>query len=166
MIEFTGLIATFGALKQAAGVLIDARDAEKLSAAKLEFMERLAEANIQLLQVLDVATQQAVALGAANEHLRELQAGQRERAGYQLAEVVTGRGFFGYRPGAGAEAAQRGDEPVHFLCQPCFDAGRKAVLNHNGDGHWWCPVCKHGAQLMPARPLPGVGRRSGTFEDY
>ncbi len=47
-------------------------------------------------------------------------------------------------PSRRQRSGPRRREVAHFLCQPCFDGGKKVVLAGNGDGYWWCPVCKHG----------------------
>lgn len=85
---------------------------------------------------------------ACNE-LRKLKDALDERSRYALFEI--GIGQFAYRlkvAGAGEAAGVPGtDEPMHFLCQPCFDAGRKMVLQlflDAADGPVAvCPRCKY-----------------------
>lgn len=158
--EFSGLIATYSAIKQAAGVIVDARDAQVLAAAKLELMERLAEANMQLLQVIGLATKQASDLQAAIERVRQLEAHQSERARYQLVEAAHGRGVFAYRLRASGELTERQDEPVHFLCQPCFDAGIKVILRLSPNRCvLLCPTeARHHLRIAEDPPLDAMPR--------
>lgn len=81
------------------------------------------------------------------DELRKLKDAANERGRYALFEI--GAGKFAYRlkvGGAGEAVAVPGaDEPMHYLCQPCFDAGRKMVLklypnSMSGPGAE-CPQC-------------------------
>ncbi len=75
------------------------------------------------------------------EELRDLRERLTERARYSLHELS--RGVFVYRSN-GATAAG-GSEPVHYLCQPCFDKGVKSVLKYaEGFERHHCTVCKTG----------------------
>lgn len=83
----------------------------------------------------------------ACDELRKMKDALNERGRYALFEI--GAGKFAYRlkvGGAGEAVAVPGaDEPMHYLCQPCFDAGRKMVLRlypNAADGPGAeCPQC-------------------------
>ena len=83
---------------------------------------------------------------ACNE-LRELKDALNERGRYALFEI--GAGKFAYRlkvGGAGEPSVVPGaNEPMHYLCQPCFDDGRKMVLQLYSDAAdgpgAMCPHC-------------------------
>jgi cell division protein FtsB len=75
--------------------------------------------------------------------LRDAQDRLAERGRYELFELSDG--VFVYRSSQGNSADGTG-EPVHCLCQPCFDKGTKAVLRKNnvpwGTITLQCPICK------------------------
>ena len=68
----------------------------------------------------------------------ELQARLEERERYELRELCPGVFAYAYKAGPGAT------EPLHYLCQPCFDKGVKQVLRHledsagSGAMSWHC----------------------------
>jgi hypothetical protein len=73
------------------------------------------------------------------EELKGLRERLIDRARYALHELS--QGVFVYRSNG---ATATGDsEPVHYLCQPCFDKGAKAVLVYSlVTGHRRCPICR------------------------
>ncbi len=85
----------------------------------------------------------------ACDELRKMKDALDERSRYALFEIGTGQ--FAYRlkvAGAREAAGVPGtDEPMHFLCQPCFDAGRKMVLQLYPDAADGpvaaCPHCRN-----------------------
>ena len=97
-------------------------------------------------------------VGVLAERNRVLEAQQSERARYELAKLGVGGDFFAYRLRGVAELRERADEPPHFVCQPCFDAGKKAVLQVRGHIAS-CPLCRVSAQIAPAPALPRVHMR-------
>lgn len=108
------------------------------------------------MQVLGAAIEQADALRAARERIRELEAKEREGQRYQLVEMVPDTGAFAYRLRPAAELDERRDEPVHFLCQPCFDSGIKTVLQRAPSGNAFsCPSVETHRVALPFR-VPGT----------
>lgn len=85
---------------------------------------------------------------------------EREKERYQLSGI--GTVGFAYTPKEGME----GGEPMHWLCQPCFDTGHKSVLQFTevtstsgGRGmksSWKCSRCssvmKAGMSAKPSDP--------------
>jgi hypothetical protein len=135
LVELNSVIAAFTAAKDLGLALVSERDRHKAAAIQIEFTEKIVQAQANLLQVLGIATEQAEALRTARERVGELEAGQREAQRYQLVEVVAGRGIYAYRLRPASELDERRDEPVHFLCQPCFDRGIKSVLQRSLNGN-------------------------------
>lgn len=88
------------------------------------------------------------------ERVRELEKERANRESYSLVEVFPGS--FVYRINDRPEAAGSGEpviaEPSHFVCQPCFDKGHKAVLQRAGSG-WSCPLCKHWVRSKHDEPI-------------
>ncbi len=76
------------------------------------------------------------------QELRDLRERLTDRARYALHDIANG--VFVYR--SNGLTAEGDREPVHYLCQPCFDKGTKAVLiggiSVNRVENHVCPVCK------------------------
>lgn len=85
---------------------------------------------------------------ACNE-LRDMKEAMNERGRYALFEIGTGQFAYRLKVGdAGLSSLEPGtNEPMHYLCQPCFDADRKMVLQlfpNAADGPGaMCPHCRH-----------------------
>lgn len=162
--EFASAMASFSALKDLGAALIGERDRQKAAAIEVEFNKQLIEAQTQLAQLLGTVIDQQVHIGTLEKRVREMEAAQAEKERYVLAKVGTEREFFAYRLRDPAELTERVDEVEHFICQPCFETGKKVVLSGNGDGYWECPVCKHGAQTGTSS-FSGVGARTRSRGD-
>lgn len=163
-----GAGASLTAVLQLGGAMVNERDRQKLAAIHAELTEKLLAAQAQLSQVLGAVIEQQRHIPILEQRIRELEAERTEKQRYVLAKIGSEREFFAYRLRGAAELVERIDEHPHFVCQPCFEAGKKVVLVGNGDGYWMCPVCKHGAQVEPETPIDGLvsmGGR-GPFDDY
>lgn len=123
----SGAVQSVGLAKAALGV----RDfnAAALELAKLH--EQLLGAQQQLLtQGATLLTLQAENRDLSEE-LRKLRDRIAEKGRYELVDL--GGGQFVYRS---VES-----QPVHYLCQGCFDAGAKSVLQWGS--RWHCNRCKN-----------------------
>lgn len=113
----------------------------KINGELLKAYDALFTHSASLLDLQEKYAQMVNDLRQANEALAE-------RGRYTLFEI--GRGKLVYRlnvvqaKGDAAEAVRH--EPVHYLCQPCFDLGRKMVLRLYPDAAdgpaACCPHCK------------------------
>ncbi len=114
--------------------LIAERDKRKADTIKVELNEHIINLQITLRETNDYINN----LQGKNADLRkqnqELKEKLEERGNYQLVKMKGDGEFFAYQ--------SKGSEETHFVCQPCFDNGKKAVLLGNGRGYWQCPVCK------------------------
>ncbi len=160
MVEIGTAIAALSALKDLGAGLVNERDRQKAAAIQVEFTNKLIEAQAQLTELLGTVISQQGKIGVLEKHVRDMEAAKAEKERYVLAKVGTEREFFAYRLRTSTELVERPDEVSHFVCQPCFESGKKVVLSGNGDGYWECAVCKHGAQVGPATPINHVTRRS------
>lgn len=131
-------------------LLVNERDREKAAAIQIEFSNKLIEAQAKLSELLGTIIEQQRLIPVLEQEIRDLKAKAAEKGRYELAKLGTDREFFVYRLRPPSELEERSREVEHFLCQPCFDAGKKVVLSGNGGGYWECPICKHGAQTTPA----------------
>lgn len=95
----------------------------------------------------------------AREELRKLQEAASEQGRYTLFELVPGK--FAYRVNIAPEQSGSSEpgsaEPMHYVCQICFDQGRKAVLRI-GTFVAYCPLCKDNISLSqrPAEASPSI----------
>jgi hypothetical protein len=84
----------------------------------------------------------------ACEELRKLKEALSERSRYALVDL--GQGHLAYRmniaPQEGGTGEPAAAQTPHYVCQPCYDNGRKVVLQRSYvmgiPGGLECPVCK------------------------
>lgn len=136
--------AAIGAATTAIHVLkaaVDARDDAKIKAA-------VADISIRLLDVATNANSLAAENGtlqsnlhSAQAELRELREKVAERDRYTLSKLGVLGEFYAYKLRASTELSDRKDEVPHYVCQPCFDSGKKSVL-HVSQYIATCPVCR------------------------
>lgn len=153
MFEIGASIASLLTLKDVSVALVNERDRQKATAIQVEFTGKLFELQTHVQQLLDTVIQKQRLVATLEQRIRDLEAASAEKARYVLAKMGTEREFFAYRLRASAELVERADEVENFVCQPCFEIGKKLVLVGNGDGYWECPVCRHGAQISPEKPF-------------
>ncbi|TQI78718.1 hypothetical protein FHU10_1241 [Serratia fonticola] len=162
--DFGALISSVTSIGQIGKALVDERDRQKLAALQIDLSNKIIEAQTQILQLLGTVVEQQRLIPVLEKRIRELEASDAEKARYQLTKLGSLREFFAYSLRPDAEPLEGTGEVSHFLCQPCFDAGKKVILTGNGEGYWNCPVCRHGAQVEPEAPISySTGRR--TFMD-
>lgn len=149
--ETSALISSLSTIKDLGSALLNERDRQKAAALQIDLTDKVIQAQAQLSQVLATVIDKDGRIQALSERVRELEAEQSEKARYRLAKLGTEGDFFAYQLRAPAELTERADEPSHFICQPCFDAGKKHVLVHNGDGYWLCNHCKLGHQAVASQ---------------
>lgn len=146
-----GIVATsLSVAKDIGKALIGIRDFNVVA-------ERVAALNDQLLKAQEaLLAHNAAMFQLQNEHfeareeLRKLKDAASERSRYALVDL--GKGHFAYQMDVAPSPSAAG-EPVsthaqHYICQPCYDHGRKVVLQRNYNmmgaaGSLDCPVCKN-----------------------
>ena len=139
-----------------AKALVGERDAQKQAALKAELTDQILEGQAKLAQAIAAAFEKDTTINELRNLVRELEAERAERHRYRLAKVGSIGQFFAYRLRAADELVERKDEPEHFLCQPCFDGGKKSVLRLGATAAT-CSLCKTSIRIAedPApRPIP------------
>lgn len=149
--DFTSFFAATSALASAKEILsgaVDLRDMSKLTTL-------ITEANAKLLQTQEaLLTNQAQMANLQKEHfetrekLRVVEERLAQKARYSLFEISDGN--FVYRvnlsPVPGDVGNPVSSEPLHYVCQSCFDKGIKVVLQKSylmeGVFHLECSNCK------------------------
>ncbi|MRI41714.1 hypothetical protein D5301_05585 [Stenotrophomonas sp. MH181796] len=145
--DFSSIATAIASLKSAqelAAATLAVRDFNQSAVAIAQINEKLLAAqqgllahNIMLLQLQNEHFE-------ATKELRELKEALSQKAGYELFDL--GGGVIVYRANlapqqAGTDSPGR-TQPDHYLCQPCYDAGTKVVLQPGADGYMRCPVCR------------------------
>jgi len=167
MIEITGALTAARALAELAKVAIDARDDAKAKAAIADLQSKLFDATSAALAMAEKASALQTALSEAQREKAEIEAKLHDRASYALHEIRPGA--FVYAAKAGGDVAA--DRPAHYLCQPCYDKGVKAVLRfspaRSGTNEMY--ACPEGgnthAVVVPGTslPHPPLRRSPGPF---
>lgn len=160
--DISALVSSISAIGELGKLLINERDRQKAATIQIDLSNKIIESQTQLLQLLGTVVEQQRLIPVLEQRVRELEADHTEKARYQLTKLGSCREFFVYSLRPQAEPLEGIREVEHFLCQPCFDAGNKVLLTGNGEGYWFCPVCKHGAQVEPdnAPTYRSIGRRT------
>lgn len=155
----TGAYASLKAAKEIGVALLEARDFAQsatkiveMNALLLKAQESLFVHNAQLMELQQQNFE-------ASQEVRKLKEALAERGRYTLVEVT--KGSFVYRANGvspqDASGSPAATEPVHYLCQPCFDKGTKSVLQSKfvwGSGFLECTVCKHEFASGEKGPMP------------
>jgi hypothetical protein len=152
--------SAIGAAREIGRAAVGVRDFNQLAAT-------VSQLNDQLLKAQDALfTHQAQLLGLqqelfqTKEQLRIAQQVVEERGRYELFEIS--RGMFVYRLKLSMEAGAPGAEPVHYLCQPCFDRGVKNALIRREFANRVIHVCPSCRVEYLERELPVPAMRYGT----
>ena len=160
------LMAAFASLdmaRRAVGAAIDIRDFNKAATELAKLNDALLTAQNALLSQNATLFEMQREKFETAEELRKLREAMTERQSYSLFKLPTG--CFVYRvnqpPQESGTAEPFGTEPMHYLCQHCFDKGVKAVLQPNGE-FLNCPHC---LGALRQRAAPRVEIPSGR-SDY
>ncbi|XXQ55635.1 hypothetical protein ACA040_004353 [Xenophilus aerolatus] len=156
-VEISQLMSSLGTVGAIARALIDERDRQKAATLQADLTKQVLDTQMQLSQVLAATIDKDAALHALGQRVRELEAAQAEKARYRLAKIGAVGSVFAYELRPQAELVERPDEPHHFLCQTCFDAGKKSVLHVVG-GVARCGLCSFAYRLERATPAPPSSR--------
>lgn len=159
MTAIASLTTAISAAREIAQGAIGMRDTVLVSEATTRLLQRLLEAQNALLAYNTVLLQLQHEQFEAREEIRKLQEAARERGRYTLFELAPGQ--LAYRVNITPEQSRSGEpgsaEPMHYVCQGCFDKGRKAVLRI-GPSVAHCPLCKENISLSqrPAEAGPSI----------
>ena len=147
--EITAALTSLGSLMGIAKTAVEARDDAKAKQAIDDMSERLTAALQGALSLAENASSLRMRLDEVEAELAKLKANVIERGRYQLAKLGTAGDFFAYRLRPATELVEQQDETPHFVCQSCFEGGRKVVLQIDSSNAS-CPVCK--TQLPIGKP--------------
>lgn len=157
--DIPGLIGSVNASLTLAKLLVDERDRQKAAAIQVDLTNKLIQAQAQISEVLGSIIAKDERIGALTQRVRELEAIQTERDRYELSKIGSVESF-AYKLREPADLKDRTAEPSHFLCQPCFDAGKKSVLTV-GKYVAHCTLCKTNLSTNPKPPVNYNRGRTG-----
>ena len=155
------LLSSISGSIELGNLLVNERDRHKAAAIQIDLSEKLIQAQVQISQVLAAIIEKDGLIQSLSQRNRELEASQSDRARYQLAKLGAVGDFFAYQLRTPDELGDRSNEPNHFLCQPCLDAGKKSVLRIS-QYTAMCNLCKVSVQIAE-RPMPPQIRNTGGF---
>ena len=158
------LISSVSSAVELGKLLVNERDRQKAAAIQVDLTDKLIQAQAHVSQILGAVIEKDGRIQALVERVRELEAQQGERARYKLAKLGTAGEVFAYQLRPAPELVERTDEPTHFLCQPCFDAGKKSVLQV-GLLYAKCSLCNTTVATAPPPPRP-QRRVIGGMQSY
>ncbi|MCX2894854.1 hypothetical protein ORG27_14840 [Stenotrophomonas lactitubi] len=168
--EIGSIISAFSAvatLKDAAQAALAVRDFNAAGAAISKITDELLKAQQNLLVQFDFTAKLQAELEQKRRELSELQKALEDRARYTLVELTDG--IFVYRlkdSPAGDDGVPDAVEPVHHLCQTCYDKGVKSVLqrsNRVGDVTLDCRVCSAQYRTGKFIPYEAINFKPGQF---
>jgi len=133
-------------IRKGLGAAIEVRDFNQAATELAKLNEALISAQSALLAQNSALFDLQREKFETAEKLRKLEETITERGRYALVEIT--RGGFAYKangvPMQGGACDPASSEPTHYLCQPCFDSGRKVVLQREkryGVVYAKCSVC-------------------------
>jgi hypothetical protein len=124
------ITASISAARDIAKGLAATRDQALINEKTAALLEQLLKAQEGLLSHNAALLQLQGEHFEASEKLRKLEEAARERGRYTLVDLGNRR--FAYRVNIPPQESGAGNpssaEPLHYVCQPCFDKGIKSVL--------------------------------------
>ncbi|WP_234192674.1 hypothetical protein [Pseudacidovorax sp. NFM-22] len=152
MVDIGALASSLTGTLTIAKAIASERDAIKLAELRTQLGEKIIESQGKLLEAQSSIQDQLATISLLRKEIDQLRAERNERQRYDLAAVGEFGNFFAYKLRPASELVDRATEPQHFLCQPCFDGGRKSVLLLNS--HSYCSICKQTVQIKRSPPAP------------
>ncbi|MBP9800642.1 MAG: hypothetical protein KBD39_11065 [Sterolibacterium sp.] len=157
--DMTALIAALNGVKQVKDVAeaaIGAKQAIEVGRVQSELLPAIVESYCQLLEakMAQMELTQRLrdaedAVRQAHDELARRQDWATEAARYALAVVGDQAYAYALKP----EAAR--GEPAHHLCQPCYEQGKKSILQNAGHRDYRrimaCPQCR--AEVLFVAPI-------------
>jgi hypothetical protein len=162
MIDMGSIAAALSGIKQVKDVAeaaIDAKQALEVDRVKVELLPAIVQAYTQLLEARTVQAdlterlrEAEDAVRRAHEELARREDWAAEAARYRLTAINDHAYAYALKPDAA------GEEPPHYLCQPCYQNRKKSILQfsgyESGCRQLSCPVCH--AAILIREPLGEV----------
>ncbi|HEY8871812.1 MAG TPA: hypothetical protein VIM52_02200 [Stellaceae bacterium] len=131
-------IGAFKAMFDMAKGLKDIHDTTIRNGAIIELQEQILSAQAQQSELID-------RLRALEKEIAEAKTWETEKRRYQLEQLPPGSFALALKP------EFSGGEPPHYICQTCFQRGKKSILHadehYNGIHHLSCCECSTKLQV-------------------
>lgn len=138
MIDIAAAISSTSTLLGIAKGALAARDDAKAQQAITDVQLKLLDVSTAALSLSQTNIALTDEIRLLKDQAHQAQMKTRDRDGYEIAEVCPGAHAYKSKP-----AKEGASVPLHYLCQPCYDKGVKAMLRfHQTEGwgkEWACP---------------------------
>ncbi|WP_146165806.1 hypothetical protein [Stenotrophomonas panacihumi] len=149
-------------IRKGLSAAIDVRDFNKAAAELAKLNDALLSAQSALLAQNSALFNLQREKFETAEELRKLKEALAQKDHYPLVDL--GGGVFAYRVDAPPHESGTGNpsatQVAHYLCQPCWDGGKRSVLQRYGRGVK-CPLCD--TFFNPQQGLSGSGYSLGVI---
>lgn len=150
--DVAGAFASAKAALDIVKVAVQARDDAKAQAAIAELSDRLTTVSIALIDAIERQRGLQESLAARDEENAELKRQIQARETYLLHELRPGLFVRRFQ-----QLASRPEQPLHYLCQRCFEEGHHLVLQRfeyaYGGAYLECTRCR---TKLPVDPGPAL----------
>lgn len=154
MIEISDAMAAFNAILELAKTAVSARDSAKIEEALTDMkVKYLAAMESSLKLHGEIATLKGRLMVSkqllldTQAELDELKKSLAERENYLLYEIDSGIFCYRYEP-----VTDQKKTALHYLCQPCWDQGKKSILRKFTDTRFTCPERPDHVLVLVAPP--------------
>lgn len=130
MTMISAALGTLTHIRNAAEGLVELRDQTKLAEVRFALLKEVGTAYSQVLALQEQLATDRETIGGLRDDLRQLKDAKTDRERYELGAVgETGALAYVFKGGGDLH------QPPHALCQPCFDAAKKVVLQPSINGN-------------------------------
>lgn len=138
MVDMAAIGALSSALRSATDIakaFIGLRDEALIQAKVIELQSAILSAQQSAFETQTTQSALLNEIAVLKERLAEVEGWSTERQRYALTQPS--HGLFVYR----LKAEAKGTEPIHDLCVRCFNDGKKAILQSQGNHLFTCHSC-------------------------
>lgn len=145
MVDIAAISGAMTALNSAMDIaksIKSAADAAKINSLVIDLQSTIMQAQGEAMKAQQAQSTQVDQIRKLEEEVARLKAWDAEKEDYELKEVW--RGAFAYM----LKPDMRGSKPPHWLCQHCYENGKKSLMQHQGavpttasGSLFKCPTC-------------------------
>lgn len=128
----------------------DISDATKIQSTIFELQRIILEAQSSAINAREAHAAQIDRIRELEQEIDRLKAWDAEKQNYELKAI--GQGAFAYM----LKPSMRCTEPAHWLCQNCYEKGKKSVLQYQShlarSAIYKCPSCSTTVSVVGGQP--------------
>lgn len=136
----SGSLSSLATLVELGKAAVGLRDATQVTTIVAQMNDQVLAVQVNLYRHQAELMELQQKYHAAQQELRDLRAKESERSRYELVEPFSGTFVYQLKNSVGGE-------PSHMLCQVCFDAGKKSILQNGNGSYIHCRLCKQAFQV-------------------